>query len=78
MKSQGLHTVWCNISGEAAGEIWEWSLVGVKGLRNWSTAGVAQFSPDLATKSIGLNTADTVMEPAFMIVSSDFFLPNTR
>ena len=32
MKSQVLHTVWCNISGEAAGEIWNWSLLGVKGL----------------------------------------------
>ena len=32
MKSQVLHTVWCNISGEAAGEIWHWSLLGVKGL----------------------------------------------
>ena len=27
MKSQVLHTVWCYISGEAAGEIWYWSLV---------------------------------------------------
>ena len=26
MKSQVLHTVWCYISGEAAGEIWHWSL----------------------------------------------------
>ena len=25
-----LHTVWCYIFGEAAGEIWHWSLVGVK------------------------------------------------
>ena len=33
MKSQVLHTVWCNISGEAAGEIRNWSLLGVKGLR---------------------------------------------
>ena len=32
MKSQVLLTVWCNISGEAAGEIWHWSLSGVKGL----------------------------------------------
>ena len=31
MKSQVLHAVWCNISGEAAGEIWHWSLLGVKG-----------------------------------------------
>ena len=33
MKSQVLHTVWCYISGEAAGEIWKWSLLGVKGLK---------------------------------------------
>ena len=32
MKTQVLHSVWCNISGEAAGEIWHWSLLGVKGL----------------------------------------------
>ena len=32
MKSQVLHTVWHSISGEAAGEIWHWSLSGVKGL----------------------------------------------
>ena len=32
MKRQVLHTVWCNISGEAAGEIWNWLLLGVKGL----------------------------------------------
>ena len=33
MKSQVLHTVWCNIPGEAAGEIRNWSLLGVKGLK---------------------------------------------
>ena len=33
MKSQVLHTVWCNISGEAAGEIWYWSLLVMKGLK---------------------------------------------
>ena len=32
MKSQVLHTVWCNISGEDEGEIWNWSLFRVKGL----------------------------------------------
>ena len=30
MKSQVLHTVWCNITGEAAGEIWHWSLLAKK------------------------------------------------
>ena len=29
MKSQVLHTVWCNMTGEATGEIWTWSLLGV-------------------------------------------------
>ena len=32
MKSQVLYTVWCYISGEAAGEIWNWSFLGVKRL----------------------------------------------
>ena len=32
MKSQVLHTVWCDISGEAAEEMWKWSLLRVKGL----------------------------------------------
>ena len=32
MKSQVLHTVWCHIPCEAAGEFWHWSLSGVKGL----------------------------------------------
>ena len=34
MESKVLHTVWCDISGEAAGEIWHWALLGVKGLTN--------------------------------------------
>ena len=32
MKSQVLHTARCNITGEAAGEHWHWSLLGMKGL----------------------------------------------
>ena len=35
MKSQIPHTVRCNITGEAAEEIWHWSLLGVKGLKGW-------------------------------------------
>ena len=38
MKSQVLHTVWCNISGEATGEIWNWSLLGVKSERGGAGA----------------------------------------
>ena len=33
MKGQVLHTVWRYIFGEATGEIWNWSLLGVKGLK---------------------------------------------
>ena len=29
------HAVWCNISGEFPGEIWNWSLLGVKGLTSY-------------------------------------------
>ena len=39
MKSQVLLTVWCNISGEAAGEIWHWSFSGMKGL-TWTLSKV--------------------------------------
>ena len=43
MKSQVLHTVWCHISCEAAGEIWHWSLSGVKGLKRKCISGVARI-----------------------------------
>ena len=33
MERQVLHIMWCDISGEAAGEIWNWSLLWVKGLK---------------------------------------------
>ena len=41
MENQVLHTVWCNISGEAAGDIWNWSLLGVEGLslQNFPASG---------------------------------------
>ena len=32
MRRQILHTLWCYMSGEAAEEIWNWSLLGGKGL----------------------------------------------
>ena len=32
MKSQVLHTQWCDSSGETGREIWNWSFLGVKGL----------------------------------------------
>ena len=35
MKSHVLHTMWCNISGEAEREIWKLSLLGVKGFNSF-------------------------------------------
>ena len=37
MKSQIPHNEWCDISAEAAGEIGNWSLLGLKGLMLRST-----------------------------------------
>ena len=55
MKSHILHTVWCNNSGEAAGEIWNWSLLGVKGLAYWLeiTCFIYIFFSDNDEGSIG-------------------------
>ena len=45
MENQVLHTVWCNISGEAAGDIWNWSLLGVEGLslQNFPASGLSSI-----------------------------------
>ena len=41
-----LHTVWCNMTGEARGEIWTWSLLGVKVLKgNWGLKKRLMWSP---------------------------------
>ena len=45
MKSQVLHTVWCNISGEAAGDIWHRSFLGVKGLTRFMSVYGTRFFP---------------------------------
>ena len=45
MKSQILHTVWCNIAGEAAGELLDRSLSGVKGLNNYDYNYDVQNAP---------------------------------
>ena len=42
MKCQVLHTVWCNISAEVSGEIWHWSLSGMKELTNQRTRIVSR------------------------------------
>ena len=57
MKSQVLHTVWCNISGEAAGTIWHWSLLGVKGLNvakcNFGKVNLATRWPAVIPRELG-------------------------
>ena len=44
MKRHVLHTAWCNISGEAAEELWNWSLLGVKGLIMWALYAGTHFT----------------------------------
>ena len=41
-ESKVSHAVWCNITCEAAGQIWTWSLLGVRGLKQL-TLFTAQF-----------------------------------
>ena len=48
MESRVLHTVWCKISGEAAGEIRNWSLLGVKGLRGWGIIDIKNFTDSVS------------------------------
>ena len=47
MKSKILHTVWCSITGEAAGEIWTWSLF--KGLKAQQSLCVYKLFAPLKT-----------------------------
>ena len=57
MKSQVPHTVWCYISCEAAGEIWSWSLLGVKGL-SWESAVIVcprqDWTKHVTTAAVGV------------------------
>ena len=54
--------MWCDISGEAAGEIWNWSLLGVKGLKSsmlnsFSTASQHNVSVTEVKHSTLISTA---------------------
>ena len=53
MKSQVLHTVWCYISGKVAGEIWNWSLLGVKELHKLGDGHRDRTSTQGREKKIG-------------------------
>ena len=70
MKSQDRHTVWCFVSGEAAGEIWTWSLLGVKGLKPGLKTNISGFlrliwstKPTLVLPGVpwGLNTHGKIL-----------------
>ena len=53
-------SVWCNISGEAAGETWSWSLLGVKGLSVCSSVNICFFQWHPSTRrqiSLGITIA---------------------
>ena len=50
MKSQVLHTVWYYISFEAAGQIWYWSLLGVKGFE--ANLGKSRLIQDMLAYSV--------------------------
>ena len=68
MKSQVLHTVWCYITGEAAGEIGDWSLLGLKGL-SWfakSWARCLRSRHGLSPTRLKQQTIRTIPEGAWV------------
>ena len=70
MKSQVLHTVWCNISGEAAEESWCWSLLGVKGL-TLSLPRAINFSWSL-TSNVTLRSRENLAFHSFTQMKADY------
>ena len=64
MNNQVLHTVWCNIFGEAAGEIWNCSPLGVKGLKFQKAWKVGRVSVRNKWRSFFLN--GTTVEPRYV------------
>ena len=81
MKSHVFHTVWCNISGEVAGETWwNWSLLGVKGLKIiasawWETNWLCVDEGNgrrISVFSLGLN--DRAQRPVVLFGALSFFL----
>ena len=73
MNSQVLHTVWCNIPVEAAGEIWHWSPLWVKGIIQAFTPEVTLSWPSpgviIATSKVLKSKHDgNVRHPRFLFV----------
>ena len=58
MKSQVVHTVWCYISGKTAGEIWNWSLLEVKGFKGWGgQVGLLKGGGNYRVENCGLGVS---------------------
>ena len=77
MKSQVLHTVWCHISCEAAGEIWHRSLSGVKGLKCCVPSSsadniAAQALEHIHSKEVIMTAGKSKTVEAFLKVSIPF------
>ena len=64
MKIQVLHTVWCHISCEAAGEFWHSSLSGVKGISDWPT-GYSSHPENHTPSTTGFWTKSTKRPPTW-------------
>ena len=67
MKSQVLLTVWCNISGGAGGEIWHWSVSGVKGLIDNIPVGQIAEVCCISESQIVLVAQNQRSHPAFFV-----------
>ena len=59
MKSQVLHTVWCYIFGETAGETSNWSLLVVKGLSTQTEWCAVKGNTHFGNTSVGQNFEET-------------------
>ena len=75
MKSQVLHTVWCHISCEAAGEFWHWSLSGLKGLT--CRRKIGRFTPQDLMGEHRKQNASTIIEIRYEPVIACYYLKKT-
>ena len=78
MKSQVLHTVWCSISGEAAGEIWNWALLGVKGLKVESVTSELVSVIQIASRISTLSRLSFFMRIALFFIAQTFTLVKSQ
>ena len=71
MESQVLHTVWCNISGEAEGEIRHWSLLGMTRFNR--IGSVSLFSCQELSVSVLFSLLNRLCSSSFR--SQNFYFP---